>query len=111
MKVDYIDIIHIVLFFQLLTLIPFLIFYKGKNAVSNRILALLLFSKALNMTHFLCFSLKDIALVYFPHLFLHGISFAFLWGPSLYFYTKSLTFKNFRFYKRDIIHLLPFLGY
>ena len=46
MKANFIDIILIVLFFQLLSLTPYLLFHGGKRSTSNRLLALFLCSYA-----------------------------------------------------------------
>lgn len=50
-------------------------------------------------------------LIDFPHLFCIARTSVFLFGPSLYFYTRSIAFKDFRFRKEHIIHLIPFLAY
>jgi AraC-like DNA-binding protein len=38
------------------------------------------------------------------------VPFGFLWGPALYFYVRSLTYRNFKFKKQDLVHLVPFVG-
>lgn len=108
MKVQFIDIILFVLFFQILSLVPFLLFQKSKRSLPNKILATFLLAKALCITNFISGRLPDFFLAHFPHIFLFGSSFTILWGPALYFYTKSLTTKNFSFRKWDALHLLPF---
>lgn len=40
-----------------------------------------------------------------------GYSFEFLLGPSLYFYIKSLVYKDFKLETRHSIHLVPFALY
>ncbi|MBN2010143.1 helix-turn-helix transcriptional regulator [candidate division KSB1 bacterium] len=107
MRVDIIDISLIVLLFQFLTLVPFLLFQKGQNK-ANKFLALFLLAKVFCISNFLAFRMKETFLVYFPHLFYFGGSFTILWGPLLYFYTKSLSYKDFRLQKRDVVHFLPF---
>ena len=109
MRVQLLDIILIVLFFQLLTLFPFLLFHKTNRGVSNKILGLLLFAKALCITNFISFRLKDYMLEFFPHLFYFGSSFTILWGPLLYLYVKSLTGTSFKLARKDILHFIPFL--
>lgn len=108
MELDFIEIILIVLFFQLLTLAPFLLF-NSKNKKSNLLLGLFLLAKALCISNFFAFRLKDIFFEYFPHIFYLGSSFTILWGPLLYFYTKSITESNFTFKKQDLLHLIPFI--
>lgn len=109
MRVQLIDILLIVLFFQLLTLFPFLLFQKTSRGVSNKLLGLLLFAKALCITNFISFRLYDYTLEFFPHLFYFGASFTILWGPLLYLYVKSLTETNFKLSEKDIVHFIPFL--
>lgn len=108
MKVDFIDIILFVLFFQILSLTPFLLFNKQKKGLSNKILALFLFTKALCISNFISFRLFPYTLEYFPHAFFFGSSFTVLWGPGIYFYTRSLVNIDFKFKKRDLFHLIPF---
>lgn len=108
MKVDFVDIILFTLFFQILSLTPFLFFNNQKKGLSNKILALFLFSKALCISNFISFRLYSYTLEHFPHAFFFGSSFTILWGPGLYFYTKSLVNIDFKFKKRDAFHLIPF---
>lgn len=108
MKVGFVDVILIVLFFQILSLTPFLLFSKNKKGLSNKILGLFLFSKAMCISNFLAFRLFGYTYEFFPHLFYFGSSFTILWGPGIYFYTKSLTNSDFKFGKYDFVHLIPF---
>jgi AraC-like DNA-binding protein len=111
MKVGFIDIILFVLFFQILSLTPFLLFNNQKKGLSNKILALFLFSKALCISNFISFRLFPYTLEYFPHAFFFGSSFTVLWGPGIYFYTKSLVNIDFKFRTKDLFHLLPFAAH
>ena len=111
MKVGFIDIILFVLFFQILSLTPFLLFNNQKKGLSNKILALFLFSKALCISNFISFRLFPYTLEYFPHAFFFGSSFTVLWGPGIYFYTKSLVNINFKFKRKDFVHLIPFAAH
>ncbi|MFZ0455771.1 MAG: helix-turn-helix domain-containing protein [Ignavibacteriaceae bacterium] len=111
MKVGFIDIILFVLFFQILSLTPFLLFNKQKKGLSNKILALFLFTKALCISNFISFRLFPYTLEYFPHAFWFGSSFTVLWGPGVYFYTRSLVNIDFKFKKKDFVHLIPFAAH
>ena len=111
MKVGFIDIVLIVLFFQLLSLTPYLFIEKRSGTIANKLLACFLLAKALCISNFLSFRLWDFTFAHFPHTFLFGSSFTLLWGPLLYFYTRALTRKNFRFRSSDCFHFLPFLGH
>ncbi len=108
MKLELIDIILIVLFFQLITITPFLLLDKKGKILPKRILGILLLSKALCLTNFICQQLGTFSVEYFPHLFFIGTSFTLLWGPTIYFYTKSLTMPDFKLKPVLILHLVPF---
>ena len=109
MKLELIDIILIVLFFQLIAITPFLLLDRKGKVFPKRMLGILLLSKALCLSNFICFRLGTVAIEYIPHLFLIGTSFTLLWGPTIYFYTKSLTVPDFRLKPVSAIHLIPFL--
>lgn len=109
MVVGLIDIISIITAFQLLLLALFLFNYGRGRAVSHKILAAFLFANALFILDFLQVHLKWY--FEFPHLLMSGFSLIFLFGPLLYFYTKSMTAPSFSFRKRDILHAVPFLLY
>ncbi len=111
MKVDFLDILLIILFFQLLSFLPFLFFQKTKKGISNKILGIFLLAKALCISNMLSFRLWDYTYNHFPHTLFFGSSFTILWGPSLYFYIKSLTDSSFRFKKKDFLHIVPFLSH
>ena len=109
MKLNVLDIVLIILFFQLLTLVPYLIFYNGKRQLSNKIFAGFLLAKALCISNFLSFRLYDYTYSYFPHLFYFGSSFTILWGPLLYLYTKSLLSNENKLKTVELLHFIPFL--
>ncbi|MDZ7724783.1 MAG: helix-turn-helix domain-containing protein [candidate division KSB1 bacterium] len=109
MTVDFLDILLFVLFFQLLSFVPFLsIEYKKRNH-ANLFLALFLGAKALCISNMLAFRHYDFFFQHFPHLFIFGSSFTILWGPLLYLYTRALVFKEHRMRKTDALHFVPFL--
>ena len=97
--------------FQFYFLALFLLTSKKGKRVSNRILAFLLFSKASCYLNGLLFKYKAITLNLPYYFFFTFHAFEYLLGPVIYFYTKSLMYKNFTFKKRDVLHLLPFLFY
>lgn len=109
MIVGFIDIISIITAFQLLLLAGFLLSYSRERAFSHKILAVFLLANALFIIDFLQVHLK----LYpkFPHLLLSGFSLIFLFGPLLYFYTKSMAALSFSFRKRDFLHAAPLLLY
>jgi len=109
MNLNILDVVLIILFFQLLTLVPYLIFYNGKRQLSNKIFAGFLLAKALCISNFLSFRLYDYTYSYFPHLFYFGSSFTILWGPLLYLYTKSLLSNENKLKTVELLHFIPFL--
>lgn len=109
MRLELLDIILIVLFFQLLTIVPFLLFQKTNRGVSNKIFGLFLLAKALCISYFLGFRLYKYTFEFFPHIIYFGSSFAILSGPLLYLYVKSLSRPDFKLLRKDIVHVIPFL--
>ena len=111
MNVEFIDIVLIVLFFQLVSIAPFLLFQRRPNSIANQILGVFVLAKALCISNLISFRLFSYTHQYCPHLFFVGSSFTLLWGPLLYFYTKAMTCKAFKFGKPDMLHFLPFLAH
>lgn len=111
MKLNALDVVLIILFFQLLTLVPYLIFSNNKRQFSNKIFAGFLIAKALCISNFLSFRLYDYTYSYFPHLFYFGSSFTILWGPLLYLYTKSLVTKENKLKNIEMLHFIPFFAH
>jgi AraC-like DNA-binding protein len=104
MVLSFYEILCFVAITQLLLFSIFLVTQKKGNSLSNKLLALFLFSKCLGIVNHLFFRLN----IQNPHLYFILVPFAFLWGPSLYFYIRSLVYKDFRLKKQHIIHLIPF---
>jgi AraC-like DNA-binding protein len=106
MVFDILDIIGILTAFQLLLLAFFLINHQKGKKLSHKILALFLFANALYILDYLQFHLR----LYhrFPHLIGIGFLFIFMFGPLLFFYTRSLVVRKFSFKRSDLLHLLPF---
>jgi AraC-like DNA-binding protein len=109
MKLNALDIVFIVLFFQMLTLFPYLVFKRSSRSLSNQLLAIFLLAKAICLSNFMSFRLREFFYLYFPHTFYFGTSFAILWGPLLYLYIKSLIISGYRLKIHDAIHAIPFL--
>lgn len=111
MKLEIFIIIKIIAAFQFLLVSLFLITHKKGKQISNKILATFLFVKTLSITDSLLFHFKEYVYVDFPYLFCIAGLFVFIYGPSLYFYTRSLAYRNFHFKKLDLVHLIPFMCY
>jgi len=108
MVLQFYDILKIIAAFQFLLVSIFLITHKQ---ISNKIFATFLLSKALSIVDSLLFRFKEYIYVDFPHIFCIAGTFIFLYGPSLYFYTKSLAYRGFKFKKIHTFHLIPFISY
>ncbi len=105
MSFEFHDILCLIAVTQLALFSLFLLTQKRGNLLSNRLLALFLFSKCLGIiNHFLVrLEIRN------PDLYFILVPFAFLWGPSLYLYIKSRVHENFRMSGRDVLHLIPFV--
>jgi len=108
MNLGLFDIILIVLFVQLISLTPFLLFDKSRT-MSSKMLALFLMAKALCITNFLGHRLWDYTFDTIPISMMFGSSFTLLWGPLIYFYIQSLSNSRFKFGKIEFLHITPFL--
>lgn len=97
-----------IILFQLLFSIVFLLSVPQGKKTSNRLLAaffLLLWLNLLDgILSFTEFYLRYPALAHLED------GFIFLLGPVLYFYTLSLTLKDFSFGKRHAVHFIPFVA-
>jgi AraC-like DNA-binding protein len=96
---------------QLTIISFFLLIHNKKNYTSNYFLAFVLLIQAILTANLFASTIKDYLIAFYPVLLIIASPIIFLPGPSLYFYTKSIVYKNFRLKKQDIIHFLPFLIY
>jgi len=107
MKISSTDILFILIIFQLLFLSLFLLTQKNGKQVSNILLGSFFLS--------ICLNLLDLFLLqegfYFSNPKLAGLGscLPLLFGPLIYFYTKSVIYKNFSLRLKNILHFLPFL--
>ena len=107
MKLSFLNILAIIILFQLTLLIIFLLVNKKGKALSNYLLAGFFFLILVNIT--------DGLLAYYGFYTLHPSlahaedSMVFLLGPVLYFYTHSVIYKNFQFSRSQLWHLAPFI--
>jgi AraC-like DNA-binding protein len=107
MRLGFIEIAAIVIFFQFTAIIPFLVSIS-KRSLSNKLLTLFLTAKALCITNFLAYRLFDFFYQSFPHIFFIGSSFTLLWGPLLFFYVRSILIPRFKLKKTSFLHFIPF---
>lgn len=108
MNFDVIDIISLITVFQLVIFSFFLAAQYKRRLISNNILAAFLISNALYIIDFFIKRHRS-DFISMPYLFNIGNTFGLLFGPLLFFYTKSLILKNFKFTKKDFLHLIPFI--
>jgi AraC-like DNA-binding protein len=86
-----------------------LLFTKNVRTLSDKILQywlLVLFLHiSANLLEFMGYYQK------YPHLIGSSSSLVFLYGPLLYFYTRTYVSDSFKFRKVHLLHLIPFLVY
>lgn len=102
MKLGIVNILQLLLVFQSLVFASFLISQGRGKRISNVLLAGFLFVLAV---HMLCNFVFELNLA-------QGIpditsSFGFLYGPFLFFYIKSLVYKEFQLKLANLFHLSP----
>ncbi len=107
---DYLSgIISILASFQLLFVSVFLFTHKKGDRRNNGLLGLVFLLFAL--------SLGDFALrisgIEFRLQAMHLIDdgFFFLYGPLIYFYVRRIVYRDLQWKAKDLLHLIPFLGY
>jgi len=110
MELKFYNIIEIIAGFQFLLVAIFLINHKNSKSISHKILATFLLSKALSLIESIMLTFK-VYLLDYPYLFCIARTAVFLYGPSLYFYTKSISSQNFNLKKIHLLHAVPFLVY
>ena len=84
-----------------------LLLNKRGNQIANRLLAALIFVFSLRAIENVAYWTKF--LLVFPHMFGTTAPFLYLYGPLLYFYTRSLTSQQLVLKKRYLLHVLPYL--
>jgi hypothetical protein len=107
MKISPTDILFILIIFQLLFLSLFLLTQKKGKRVSNFLLGLFFLFISINLLDL--FLLQQGFYISNPQLAGLGSCLPLLFGPLIYFYTKSVIYKNFSFSLKYILHFLPFL--
>lgn len=106
------DLVLIVVIIEGLILSLMTIFTK--RHLSNVLLGLFLFLSAaiaFDVLIYWCVPLRNILAEVSPRLFfVMGFAY-FLQGPMLYWYTKSLLYRDFHWKRADLLHLIPFFVY
>jgi len=104
MVFQFYDVLCVATTILLLLFTAFLATQKKGRRLSHLILAVFFGSKALGMINHLILRLNLASY----NLYFAMVPFAFLYGPSLFYFIKSAVNKNFSFKKKDFLHLLPF---
>ena len=109
-NISLIDIANFITIFQALMMALISLRNNKSSHLSNNILAslLLIFAVINSRTLFLRVTTIELTPEHFSYFFIIGL-LAFLTGPLLYFYIKSLLAPNYSLHKRDLIHSLPFV--
>lgn len=109
MKFDFLEIIVIISLFQLLVFAGFL-FTQRPYKMSNIFLGIFLFAEAMAEFNAIVYLNYGFFNKNYPHLLLIEIPFYLLWGPSIYFFVKSIISNKFKLNVTDIIHVIPFIA-
>lgn len=104
------NIIQIVIIFQLFIFSCFLL-SRVKSEYSNLLFSFHLISQAIGIFTNISYFGKISYLEQHPELVLLSYPFMFCWGPTFYFYIRSLADKNFKVSIYHFFHLLPFLTF
>ncbi len=107
MGISLVNILSTIIIFQLVLLALFLFTSSSGKKLSNRILGFFFLWLAVNLSD----GLLSYSGFYakFPQLAHVEDGFAFLLGPLLYFYTRSMVYNDFALTSRHLLHLIPFL--
>ena len=108
MYLELVDIIAIITTVLLLAFALFLVILKRRNS-ADILLALFIFSNALYILGFLYWRLHQYMPGQIEYVLFIAESCGYIFGPLLYFYTKTLVFKDFSLNKKHLIHFIPFI--
>ena len=104
------EIIFFISAFLYLLFSFFLFTYKKGSRLSNKIFAGFCLLNALYIMSDLAYIFRhSVYKIFPPYLDVILESTFFLFGPFLYFYTRSMTRQNFVFRRIHLVHLIPFL--
>lgn len=100
-------ILTICIVVQLAMLSVFLISSRKGRRISNLLLAFFFFLLIINLAD----GIIAYAGLYtrYPYLAHLEDGFVFLFGPSLYLYTQSLLYRDFRIQRKHLVHIVPFV--
>jgi hypothetical protein len=108
MKIGIVELIYIIILFQLLIFFCFS-FVSIRANCSNYLLGIQLISQAGGILNHFSFLQYDYFLASFPTVFFVGLPFQFLWGPTFYLYVKSAAYNDFKLRFNHVVHFIPFI--
>lgn len=108
MNFEIIDIISLLTVALLLMFSVFLAQHKKGNRTSHIILSLFLFVNAAYIALFVANRIGEYADINITWLARFSISFGLLFGPLLYFYTRSITRVHYKWGAFELLHTIPF---
>ncbi len=105
--IDTVNVISVsfLVFFSL-----FLLTHKKGKPFSNRILGLFLLTMAFVLLNFILSREKRLPSYFLP-VFLSMNAFSFLMGPLLYFYVRSVVYRDFEWRRGYVAHTIPLALY
>ncbi|MCK5702514.1 MAG: AraC family transcriptional regulator [Cyclobacteriaceae bacterium] len=109
MELKLFDIVNLMMIFQLSIFTYFLI-DKGRNHLSNRILAIFFITQIIGLSDTLIASLYPDFYAVTPFLTIIGSPVRFLWAPLMYIYVKSLVYTDFSLKGIHLLHMIPFFA-
>lgn len=107
MPLSYYNVLSIIILCQLSLLVLFLLSINRGRKLSNRLLA--------GVFVLLIINLLDGVVTYygtytrFPAFAHLEDGFVFLLGPVIYFYTRSVVYRDFHITRKHLVHAIPFL--
>jgi len=93
-----------------LSIFTFFLIDKGRNQLSNRILAIFFITQIIGVSVTLIGSLYPDFYAVKSFLAIIGIPVRFLWAPLMYIYVKSLVYTDFSLKRIHFLHMIPFFA-
>jgi AraC-like DNA-binding protein len=108
---ELIRIVSIVTTIQLLLFGGFVLLLRKKEEISHLFLCFFLIANAMFIAGFLVLLYLSANISVLLNFLFWGTTFGFLFGPLLYFYTKSVTQAGFKISAKFFIHFIPAVIY
>lgn len=108
MSLSFFDLFCLITVFQLSVFIVFLI-HKGRNRISNIFLTIFFLSQAISLVNSVISAHYTYVFNNYWYLINIGLAFKLLWGPSYFFYIKTLIEPNYKINYKVYLHSIPFV--